>query len=298
MGAPMSDKGFAIRVMIGATIFVVSLVLSIVAAASAADAFSFGFRGPSVRTETAQKDPMFHTEHMHDFFCANAVTDPTSYAALVGRSTSCKRTTDHSAYWMPQLKINGTVQKPTRAGFYYQCLRPFSARQCANVRPFPKGFRMVTGERPGDFGDVKWHCDVTRQKNAQERPPASCSDTARGIGMIIRFPECWNGKNVDPATATKPHVVNARHKSGGGYGCPDTHPIHLPTLRIFPDYPNAPTHLNTVKVSVGHNEWGPQSSYHANTISAFTGDSMATLTKYCITKYPLQKSPTDNCDLG
>jgi len=83
--------------MIGATILVATLLLGIVAAASAADAFSFGFRGPSVRTETAQKDPMFHTEHMHDFFCANTVTDPTSYAALVGRSTSCKRTTDHSA---------------------------------------------------------------------------------------------------------------------------------------------------------------------------------------------------------
>ena len=44
MGAPMSDKGFAVRVTIGAAIFVASLVLSIVAAASAADAFSFGFR--------------------------------------------------------------------------------------------------------------------------------------------------------------------------------------------------------------------------------------------------------------
>ncbi len=297
MGAPISDKLFAIRVITSAALFVAVLLLSIVAAASAADAFSFGFRGPSVRTETAQKDPMFHTEHMHDFFCANNVTDPTSYNDLVAGSTSCKRVSDHSAYWVPQLKINGTVQKPSRAGFYYQCLRPFSAKQCANVRPFPKGFRMVTGERPGDFGDVLWHCDVAGQKNKQENPPTACSDADRGIGMIIRFPECWNGQRVDPATATKPNVVNARYKSGGGYGCPGAYPIHLPTLRFFPDYPNAPRHLNTVEVSVGHNEWGPPSTYHANTISAFTGDSMATLTKYCITQYPLQKSPRDNCDL-
>jgi hypothetical protein len=33
----------------------------IVGPVSAAHAFSFGFRGPSVRTETAMKDPMFHT---------------------------------------------------------------------------------------------------------------------------------------------------------------------------------------------------------------------------------------------
>jgi hypothetical protein len=38
-----------------------TILLSVVGTASAAHAFSFGFRGPSVRTETAQKDPMFHT---------------------------------------------------------------------------------------------------------------------------------------------------------------------------------------------------------------------------------------------
>jgi hypothetical protein len=91
--------------------------------------------------------------------------------------------------------------------------------------------------------------------------------------------------------------VNARYKSGGGYICPAAYPIHLPTLCIFPDYANPPRHLNTVEVSVGHNEWGPPRTYHANTISAFTGDSMATLTKYCITDYSLRKSPIDNCDL-
>src|SRR5215211_7643397 len=117
----------------------------IVGPVSAAHAFSFGFRGPSARTETSQKDPMFHTQHMHDFFCANNVTDPTSYEALVAGSTSCKRTTDHSARWMPQLKINGIVQKPTRAGFYYQCMRPFTAEQCANVQPFPR----ASGWSPG-----------------------------------------------------------------------------------------------------------------------------------------------------
>jgi Domain of unknown function (DUF1996) len=298
MGALISDRRFAIRLVAGAVMFTAILFLAVVGTASAAYAFSFGFRGPSVLTETAQKDPMFHTEHMHDFFCANNVTDPTSYRVLTEGSTSCKRASDHSAYWMPQLKINGTVQKPSRAGFYYQCLRPFTAQQCADVRPFPKGFRMVTGEREGDFGDVLWHCDVAGRKNAQESPPASCSDADRGIGMVIRFPECWNGERVDPATATEPYIVNARYKSNGKYGCPAAHPIQLPTLTIFPDYPNAPKNLNTVKVSVGHNEWGPPRTYHANTISAFTGDSMRTLTKNCIKDYPLQKSPRDSCDLG
>jgi Domain of unknown function (DUF1996) len=296
MGDPMSDGRLAIRVIVAGAIFVAALLLSIVATAAAAHAFS-GFRGPSVITETAQKDPMFHTEHTHDFFCANNVTDPTSYNALVGASTSCKRTSDHSAYWVPQLKINGTVQRPTRSGFYYQCLRPFSAKQCANVKPFPKDFRMVTGERPGDFGDVLWHCDVKGQKNKQENPPASCSDTDRGIGMVIRFPECWNGQTVDPTTTTEPYVVNARYDASGKYGCPAGYSTHLPTLTIFPDYPNAPKNLDTVEVSVGHSEWGPPSTYHANTISAFTGDSMATLTKDCITAYPLQSSPIAGCDL-
>ena len=298
MRAPISDRRLAIRVMAGAAMFIAILLVGIVSTASAADAFPFGFRGPSVRTETALKDPMFHTEHMHDFFCANNVTDPTSYEALVAGTTSCKRTTDHSARWMPQLKINGIVQTPKRAGFYYQCMRPFTAEQCAKVQPFPAGFRMVTGERPGDFGNVQWHCDIRGQKNAQEDPPTRCSDTDRGIGMIIRFPECWNGWTLDPTTTTEPHVVNARYDSNGKYGCPATHPVQLSTLRSFPDYPNAPKTLRRVEVSVGHLAWGPPSSYHANNISAFTGDSMLQLTKDCITDYPLQTSPIAGCNLG
>src|SRR5687767_15246650 len=47
-------------------------------------------------------------------------------------------------------RSNGIVQTPTRSGFYYQCMRPFTASQCAKVQPFPAGFRMVAGERPGD----------------------------------------------------------------------------------------------------------------------------------------------------
>jgi len=238
---------------------------------------------------------MFHTEHIHDFFCANNVTDPTSYDLLVAGSTSCKRTTDHSSRWMPQLKINGIVQTPTRSGFYYQCMKPFSATQCANVKPFPKGLRMVTGERPGDYGDVLWHCDITATQNAQEEPPRSCSSDARGIGMIIRFPECWNGWTLDPTTTTEPYAVNATYNSNGKYGCPAAYPVHLPTLRFFPDYPNAPKTLNTVEVSMGNMEWGPPSTYHANNISAFTGDSMAQLTKDCITDYPLQTSSKAGC---
>jgi hypothetical protein len=241
---------------------------------------------------------MFHTEHMHDFFCANNVTDPTSYDLLVAGSTSCKRTTDHSARWTPQLKINGIVQTPTRSGFYYQCMRPFTAQQCANVQPFPKGLRLVASERPGDYGNVRWHCDITGTQNAQEDPPTSCSDGDRGIGMIIRFPECWNGWTLDPTTITEPIAVSATYDSNGTYRCPDAYPVQLSTLRFFPDYRNAPRTLKTVEVSMGNMEWGPPSTYHANNISAFTGDSMQQLTKDCITDYPLQTSPIAGCNLG
>jgi hypothetical protein len=297
MGALISERRLAIRVMAGAAMFIAILLVGIVSTASAAHACSLGFCGPSARTETAQKDPMFHTEHMHDFFCANNVTDPTSYDLLVAGSTSCKRTTDHSARWTPQLKINGIVQTPTRSGFYYQCMKPFSATQCANVKPFPKGLRMVASERPGEYGNVLWYCDITGTQNAQEDPPTSCSSDARGIGMTIRFPECWNGWNLDPATTTEPNVVSATYDSNGKYGCPAGYPVQLPTLRFFPDYRNAPHNLNTVEVSMGHMEWGPPSTYHANNISAFTGDSMAQLTKDCITDYPLKTSPKAGCSI-
>jgi hypothetical protein len=52
-GALISDRRLATRVMAGAAMFIAILLVSIVSTASAADAFPFGFRGPSVRTETA-----------------------------------------------------------------------------------------------------------------------------------------------------------------------------------------------------------------------------------------------------
>jgi hypothetical protein len=300
MGTLISDRRLAIRAVAGAAMFIAILLVGIVSSASAAHACSLGFCGPSPRTETAQKDPMFNTEHMHDFYCANNVTYPTSYDLLVAGSTSCKRPEDHSARWTPQLKINGIIQTPTRSGFYYQCMKPFTATQCANVQPFPKGLRLVASERPGEYGNVRWHCDITGQQNAQEDPPTSCSDGDRGIGLIIRFPECWNGwalDPADPATTTKPIAVSATYDSNGKYGCPTAYPVQLPTLRFFPDYPKAPHNLATVEVSVGNMQWGPPSTYHANNISAFLGDSMAQLTKNCITDYPLKTSSTGGCSL-
>jgi len=116
--------------------------------------------------------------------------------------------------------------------------------------------------------------------------------------MIIRFPECWNGWALDPTTITEPIAVSATYDSNGKYRCPDAYPVQLSTLRFFPDYRNAPKTLKTVEVSMGNMEWGPPSTYHANNISAFTGDSMQQLTKDCITDYPLQTSPIAGCNLG
>src|SRR5215203_968162 len=141
MGALISERRLAIRVMAGAAMCIAILLVGIVSTASAAHACSLGFCGPSVRTETAQKDPMFHTEHIHDFFCANNVTDPTSYDLLVAGSTSCKRTTDHSSRWMPQLKIQRHSPDADSFGFLLPVFAALHRRPVRQRQAVPQGLQ-------------------------------------------------------------------------------------------------------------------------------------------------------------
>ncbi|OAA66985.1 hypothetical protein SPI_01561 [Niveomyces insectorum RCEF 264] len=194
--------------------------------------------------------------HLHQIIGGNSfnvtMTPVVHDLAKLSTCTTCQFSEDFSNYWTAVLfyrAANGTYkrvrQQPnvgfegTRAGMtvYYMQDALFDVDQPSNVTAFKPGFRMLTGDptfrtkkQAGKFRQITYTCldnPGTRFPETQAFPAHPCK---AGIMASLRFPTCWDGKNLDspnhqdhisyPATGT--------FESGGD--CPDTHPVRLPQL--------------------------------------------------------------------
>ncbi len=168
----------------------------------------------------------------HDHtFVGNTSTDAFStLSSMLAAGTTCERPGDTAGYWVPTLFRDGEPVEPLGATIYYR--RP----SLAPVEPFPAGLRMIAGEAkaqsPQSVRLVFWTCGARGEVLPQSAPPA-CAGVARGLGLRlhIRFPNCWDGVNLD----------SADHKSHMAYSlrglCPASHPVEVPGLTLIIRYP-------------------------------------------------------------
>lgn len=261
-----------------------------------------GFRGACAYAGTAEADPIAKTHHLHDFFGAKGVTSDTTYDGLRAAATTCLRADDKSGYWAPALKIvhaDGTseIRTPDWSGFYFQTR---SGLDPANTKAFPKGFRMIATEEEPNHGRIDWHCNVIQTGRAiTQGPPASCTRSDDGIGLRITFPECWDGQARDPGTGAH-DVTGAVRAPGGRLVCPRSHPVQLPTLKVWPDYPGFQLEEgDRIEVSMGHEQWGGPASMHADFFMGYGIEVMRTLVLKCI-REPASSGARrpDYCDAG
>ncbi len=173
----------------------------------------------------APDDPIVHPNmagmsHLHQFL-GNRTTNAASTAqSLAGQATTCSAAADSSAYWGPMLYQNGTAVPAMSALIYY---RGGSHRDPGTIRAFPAGLRMIagsattTGPLPTDA--VAWMCQGMATRSAT---PPNCGGNA--LVLQIRFPDCWDGRNLD----------SADHKSHMAYTvsgmCPSNYPVPVPLL--------------------------------------------------------------------
>lgn len=160
--------------------------------------------------------------------------------------TTCTFAENFSNYWTQTLFFkarNGTyhrVQQIPNVGFedgtggvtlYYAY--PDDGR---SVTAFPPGFRMLVGnpaarssrDRAGS-GTLTFTCLSTlssRPIGTSAMPNAPC---AAGIMANIRFPQCWNGKDLD-SEDHRSHVASADTKVENGGVCPEGFPVLLPEI--------------------------------------------------------------------
>lgn len=175
--------------------------------------------------------------HAHMYWGADKVDafgiDPTSGGSCRGGAVNL------SAYWAPALLTpEGKVIPPTYVDVYYKASH-YDLNGTPFVNPPPKGLKLISGDMratpsaPQNKFRFYFTCGETDDTNSSSGGlPQNCSNAI--IGMHIKFPQCWDGKNLDSADH-KSHVVFP--VSGA---CPATHPKLIPSISQHVYFRNVP----------------------------------------------------------
>ena len=205
----------------------------------------------------------------HDHtFVGNRTTDASStFGSLRSGSTSCQRSEDTAAYWMPTLYQGGTPVLPAAATIYYR------RRTFEKVRAFPSNLRMIAGDgsatAPQDFRVVFWDCGIEGGVQPSSTVPTCPDSSGSSLRLHVRFPNCWDGRRLD----------SPDHKSHMAYSlrgrCPSSHPVAVPAITVIFRYPS----LGGEGFSLAS---GGQLSGHADFLNAWKPSALRKLVEGCL----------------
>jgi hypothetical protein len=205
--------------------------------------------------------------HDHSFVGNRTTNAFSTFGSLVSADTTCLRSADTAAYWVPTLYQGTTAIAPQGATIYYR------RGTLARVRTFPNDLRMIAGDAtatsPQSMRVTFWSCGAFSGVPPSSSVP-TCPD-ARGsfLRLHVRFPNCWDGKRLD-SPDHKSHMAYA-----AGRGCPSTHPVSVPTIALIFRYP---THAGD-GFSLAS---GGQYSGHADFINAWRPGELRKLVEGCL----------------
>ena len=196
------------------------------------------FIGQCAYSHSAPDDPIVHphmpgTSHLHDFF-ANRSTDANStYATMLAAPSTCLRPGEKAGYWVPALYNNGVKVQPIRMSIYY-----FQGQLAnASIKAFPAGLKLVAGSAsattPQGDSVVTWSCDThgdTTLSPMVAPTPPTCP-TGQGLKGHVKFPNCWDGVNLD----SPDHKSHMAYASRGA--CPAGYPVPVPKIQLNIFYP-------------------------------------------------------------
>ncbi|KAF2257378.1 hypothetical protein BU26DRAFT_537120 [Trematosphaeria pertusa] len=192
--------------------------------------------------------------HLHQIIGGNSFNtsmDPTVAPSDQATCTTCTFAEDFSNYWtavmffrakngtFKRIPIKGNVGFEQSSGgmtVYYTPTLSNGAAKGA-VTAFKKGFRMIVGNpqyrteaEAKQFRQLTYTClkdAMTRTGETLDFPKQPCP---AGIMVNVRFPTCWDGKNLD----SPDHMSHVAYPSSGTFEnngpCPSTHPVKVPQL--------------------------------------------------------------------
>ncbi len=189
------------------------------------------FRSTCLPSHVAMDDPIVHpgepgASHQHEFF-GNATTYADStYASLRGQATTCRITADTAAYWVPSLYAGGERVPPIKVNAYY-----LRGRTRGRVVAVPAGLKVIAGNSASTVAQpttvTGWRC--AGSASALTSVPAACPEGTDTV-LVIRFPQCWNGHDLDSADH-RGHLAYAARGT-----CPAGFPVRLPQLSLNVHY--------------------------------------------------------------
>ena len=230
------------------------------------------FNSPCGFSHRAGDDPIVApgrpgASHSHDFFGNTATNAHSTAAGLRRTGTTCRRRADRAAYWVPTLLLDGRPVTPLGAQIYYRAGR----KDPATVRAFPPGLRVVAGNGrasgPQPLRVTGWHCGPRGGVALRGEVP-TCPPGTRLV-LRVRFPDCWDGRNLDSADHQSHMAYAARRR------CPGSHPVAVPRLAVNVRYPIA----GGAGVSLAS---GSAYTAHADFLNAWNQRRLRALVRRCI----------------
>ncbi len=168
--------------------------------------------------------------HDHTYVGNTSTNGESTLESLRAADTTCRRPGDTAAYWVPTLLAEGEPVEPLGATIYYR------RHTLAPLRPFPAGLELIAGDphatSPQPRSVTFWSCGADAGVPPSSEPP-TCPDAGRGAGLRlhVRFPDCWNGRQLDSADHRSHMAYSVRGR------CPSSHPVEVPAIAVIVRYP-------------------------------------------------------------
>lgn len=186
------------------------------------------FRSTCLPSHVASDDPIVHpgqsgASHQHEFFGNRTTNADSTYASLRAGATSCRIAADTAAYWVPSLYADDQRVAPLKVNAYY-----LRGRGRGQTVAFPAGLKVIAGNgeatTPQSLSITGWKCSGV-QATALSKNPIACPTGSHDV-LVIRFPDCWNGRDLDSAD----HRSHMAYRVAGA--CPSGYPVRVPRLSL------------------------------------------------------------------
>jgi Domain of unknown function (DUF1996) len=194
------------------------------------------FRTSCTFSHMAKDDPLVFpgkpgAAHLHAFFGNTAVDAYSTQDSIrnTGNSTCRGGIANRSSYWVPALiDAQGKPVKPLSMDVYYKS--GYNGIAPSAIKPFPSGLRVIAGSAKASSAQEHAFWECHGKYNGHPGSIPQCPG-AEAIKMMVEFPQCWDGKNLD----SPDHASHMAYPSGNK--CPSTHPVAIPAITFNVLYP-------------------------------------------------------------
>lgn len=214
--------------------------------------------------------------HQHEFYGSTSTGPSSGPASLIGSSTTCSDAADSSAYWHPTAFFNGVRAPATLASIYYT--QRTTKKPIVDIQAWPAGLRVIAGDAhaQGSQSDfiVWWDCEGATLDRQPTAP--TCPTSSLGLEVTVRFPDCWDGINLDSADH-KSHMSYSVSDGDGVFRCDAAHPVALPYLSMIVRWDGQYPAGESVTLSSGS-----AFAFHADFMNGWSQERLVSLLDQCI----------------